>query len=88
MAFFRLVIYKIVATTEEQIDSTIDNALDTIPANLAMSRRYKWREYPLDGYYRGFVRDDSSGIRLLLLYNINQHFDGSFTVCLIWERIL
>ncbi len=100
MAGFRSVTYEICDTTEEQIDSIFAKVLAAIPYRLAGrtppkssfakfagitgNKQDVWRDYS-DGFYRGFMRDDSSGIRLQLTYWMSDNSD-SIILCMMWDR--
>ena len=75
MAGFRSVSYKITGTTENEIVGLIAKVLDPTYPDMDMElglktdfSRDKWRGYS-DGYWRGFIRNDSCGITLQLTYH-------------------
>jgi len=97
MSGFRSVSYKITGTTEDEIVGLIFRALDATDVEFDKMIGCKpdfgpdkWRSYTTDGYWRGFIRNDSSGITLQLIY----HFPSTFftndadtiTLNMIWDR--
>lgn len=93
MAGFRSVGYKVERTDEAHIGYLIRQVL--CPINVERCRLLgvkvdfspdKWREYPSDGYWCGFIRDDSSGIKLQLTYRSEALEDNSVRLGMIWDR--
>lgn len=95
MAGFRSVSYKITGATEDEIVGLIFRALDAIDVEFEGMIGCKpdfgtdrWRGYT-DGYWRGFIRNDSCGITLQLIYHFPYTFtydSGPVTLNMIWSR--
>lgn len=98
MSGFRSVNYKITGTTESEVVGLIFKALDATDNgewDRMMGRKPvfgpdQWRSLLCDGHWHGFIRNDSSGITLQLLY----HFPDTLlsldadpiTLRMIWDR--